>query len=48
MEEKLRIIFNRWRGGNLKDFQPNQEYIAQFEQRKLAERMVKIFNETTH
>ena len=45
MKEQLKDIFDRWRTGNLTDFQPDRQYIAKFERRKLAGRIAEIFDE---
>lgn len=45
MKQQLKVIFEDWRRGGIKGFQPDKEYIAQFEQRKLTERIVQVFNE---
>jgi len=44
MKAQLRDIFAQYKSGILKDFAPNQDYIAQFERNRLTERMVTIFN----
>ncbi len=44
MKQQLKGIFNQWKEDKFKDFHPDSEYIAQFERRKLAEKMVAIFN----
>lgn len=45
MRQQIKVIFDRWRKGEFKSFQPDGEYIEQFERRKLTERIVKVFNE---
>jgi len=47
LRKQLRDIFDSWRKGELKDFQPNSEYIKQYERKNLAQRIVSIFNEAT-
>ena len=48
MKRQLKEIFGRWRKGEFMDFQPDREYIKQFEQKKLTEQIVKVFNEVVH
>jgi glycosyltransferase involved in cell wall biosynthesis len=45
MKEQLRDIFEQWRQGKFRDFHPDWEYVAQFERRKLTEKLANIFNE---
>lgn len=47
MKEQLRTIFDEWGRGELKGFQPDQEYISRFERRKVTERIVQIFKEVS-
>lgn len=44
MKEQLRDIFEQWRQGKFKDFHPDWEYVAQFERRKLTEKLANVFN----
>lgn len=45
MKQQLRMIFDEWRRGELKDFRPDTQYITQFERQNITERMVQVFNE---
>lgn len=45
MKEQLKSIFEEWRRGKFKDFHPDWEYVAQFERRKLVQRIAAIFDE---
>lgn len=47
MEEQLKMIFQKWRKGEFKDFHPDWEYVAQFERRNLTKRLADVFNEIT-
>ena len=44
-EEQLRGIFERWRGGEFDHFHPDWDYVAQFERRKLTEKLAHVFDE---
>jgi hypothetical protein len=45
MKRQLKSIFEKWRQGKFKDFHPDWEYVAQFERRKLVQKMAAIFDE---
>jgi glycosyltransferase involved in cell wall biosynthesis len=45
MKRQLKSIFEEWREGKLKDFHPDWEYVAQFERRRLVQKIVAIFDE---
>ena len=45
MKEQLRDIFEQWRQGRFKNFHPDWEYVAQFERRKLVQKIAAIFDE---
>jgi glycosyltransferase involved in cell wall biosynthesis len=45
MRQQLKNIFDGWRKGKLKSFQPDRKYITQFERRNLTKEIVKVFNE---
>lgn len=47
MKEQLSVIFDQWRQGKFKNFQPDWEYVSQFERRNLTTRLVDIFNEVS-
>ncbi len=48
MKKQLKAIFNEWREGKFKNFQPDWGYISQFERRNLVKRLVDVFNEVTN
>ena len=43
MKKQLGLIFEQWRRGELRNFGPDGAYVAQFERRKITERMVQVF-----
>jgi len=45
MKKQLKSIFAEWREGKFKDFHPDWDYVAQFERRKLVQKMAGIFDE---
>lgn len=45
MKQQLQKIFDGWRKGELKSFQPDVKYITRFERRNLTNHIVKVFNE---
>jgi glycosyltransferase involved in cell wall biosynthesis len=45
MKEQLRKIFARCRRGEFDDFHPDRDYVAQFERRKLTEKLAHLFDE---
>ena len=45
MKRQLKSIFEEWREGKFKDFHPDWEYVAQFERRKLVQKIAAIFDE---
>jgi glycosyltransferase involved in cell wall biosynthesis len=45
IKRQLKSIFEEWREGKLKDFHPDWEYVAQFERRKLVQKIAAIFDE---
>lgn len=45
MREQLKAIFDEWTKGKFKDFHPDREYIAQFERRKLTQKLAELFDE---
>lgn len=47
MKAQLSTIFNQWREGKFEDFQPDWEYVSQFERRNLTRRLVDVFDEAT-
>ena len=47
LKEQLSTIFNQWREGKFEDFQPDWEYVSQFERRNLTRRLVDVFDEAT-
>jgi glycosyltransferase involved in cell wall biosynthesis len=47
MKEQLREIFQRWRRGEFNDFHPDWDYVAQFERKKLTEKLAHLFDEVT-
>jgi glycosyltransferase involved in cell wall biosynthesis len=47
LKQQLRDIFDSWRRGELKGFQPDWEYIKQYERKNLTQRLVGIFNEAS-
>jgi hypothetical protein len=47
MREQLIDIFNRYRQGKFQDFQPDLEYLAQFERRNLVKKIANIFDNLT-
>ena len=48
MKRQMEFIFDKWRKGEFKTFQPDQEYIAQFERKNVTRRIVEVFNEVLH
>ncbi|HXZ95170.1 MAG TPA: glycosyltransferase, partial [Dehalococcoidia bacterium] len=48
MKRQLKSIFEEWRQGKFKDFHPDWEYVAQFERRKLVQKIAAIFDEVVH
>jgi glycosyltransferase involved in cell wall biosynthesis len=47
MQEQLKMIFEKWRKGEFKDFHREWEYVAQFERRNLTKGLADVFNEIT-
>jgi hypothetical protein len=45
MKRQLKSIFEELREGKPKDFHPDWEYVAQFERRKLVQKIAAIFDE---
>jgi len=45
MKQQLGAIFRQWDQGGFKNFSPQQQYVNQFERRKLAEKLANIFDE---
>ena len=44
MKQQLKTIFDNYHRGELKEFQPDQDYIARLERRNITEHIVQIFN----
>ena len=47
MKQQLKAIFNQWKQGRLKNFEPDWEYVAQFERHNLTRKLVAVFNKVT-
>lgn len=47
MKEQLKVIFDQWRQGKFKNFEPDWKYIARFERRNLTRRLADVFDEVT-
>lgn len=45
MKGQLKSIFGEWREGKFKDFHPDWDYVAQFERRKLVQKIAAVFDE---
>lgn len=45
LREQIQDLINRWKKNEFKDFQPSQNYHAQFEQKALTKRMAEIFHD---
>jgi len=45
MKRQLKSIFEEWKQGKFKAFHPDWDYVAQFERKKLVQRMAAIFDE---
>ncbi len=45
MKRQLKPIFQEWREGKFKDFHPDWDYVAQFERRKLVQKIAAVFDE---
>lgn len=45
MKKQLKSIFAEWREGKFKDFHPDWDYVAQFERRKIVERIAAVFDQ---
>jgi len=45
MKRQLKSIFEEWRVGKFKDFHPDWDYVAQFERRKIVERIAAVFDQ---
>jgi len=47
MKQQLQAILGEWHRGEIKDFQPDWQYIAQFENRKNMERIAQVLNQVS-
>lgn len=44
MKRQLKSIFSEWKQGRLKDFHPDASYVAQFDRRRLSEKLALVFD----